>query len=476
MKSYSLFAFCAIAAFTFAACSKNIESTEEGNPDSGVKSVTLSINGVKMTKSQITEGDGSWLKAFGISQLDSYFTTAGDVIQYSYRLSATENQDAWNAITSPTDNKIRFIGLDGVSRVYVVANSKSALLTKGANVSQISADLLQMYGTLENDDVLYAGADVDLSPIGNEVAGGVGDDIIEGGAEMAAQYYTAAVSIRPVISRLEIGKVSSLVSGSTKIQGEADQTWTVAWTGFQPKLTGIYMSDFYGTLAPVAPTTGDYFETPAGNMISGGVWEDAAGLRANLNVSPVTLYSNWSDNAYGNLFADEPGPDGESYVYFNGNGTTCVPFNFLVPFDVTSTAPSVSAASGFVAPKFHFQFEFDQAAIAGFDIVSIIDDKTTQEVQEGTELYDQLTAKLVFTTASTEGNIYYANVTGFVEDNSGTAGDAVTVAPNTIYRMSEVQINPFNMTGGTVSSDDYNIIVSVKVLEYNEVPVLPSFE
>ena len=32
------------------------------------------------------------------------------------------------------------------------------------------------------------------------------------------------------------------------------------------------------------------------------------------------------------------------------------------------------------------------------------------------------------------------------------------------------------MTGGTVSSDDYNIIVSVKVLEYNEVPVLPSFE
>ena len=182
MKSYSLFAFCAIAAFTFAACSKNIESTEEGNPDSGVKSVTLSINGVKMTKSQITEGDGSWLKASGISQLDIYFTTAGDVIQYSYRLSATENQDAWNAITSPTDNKIRFIGLDGVSRVYVVANSKSALLTKGANVSQISADLLQMYGTLENDDVLYAGADVDLSPIGNEVAGGVGDDIIEGGA------------------------------------------------------------------------------------------------------------------------------------------------------------------------------------------------------------------------------------------------------------------------------------------------------
>ena len=79
----------------------------------------------------------------------------------------------------------------------------------------------------------------------------------------------------------------------------------------------------------------------------------------------------------------------------------------------------------------------------------------------------------MFTVANTEGNIYYANVTGFLNN----AGDsAVTVAPNTIYRMNEVQITPFNLTGGTVTSDEYNIIVKVDVLEYNEMVVKPSFE
>ena len=118
---------------------------------------------------------------------------------------------------------------------------------------------------------------------------------------------------------------------------------------------------------------------------------------------------------------------------------------------------------------------FDTEALQSFKIDSIIDDKTSEEVEDQ-DLYDQLSAKLVFTTASTEGNIYYANVTGFVADNDGTPGEAVTVKPNSIYRMSEVEITPFNMGGGTVTSDEYNIIVKVTVLDYNPVNVLPSFE
>ena len=91
------------------------------------------------------------------------------------------------------------------------------------------------------------------------------------------------------------------------------------------------------------------------------------------------------------------------------------------------------------------------------------------------DLYDKLTAGLVFTTVS-DDNIYYANVTSFVEDNSGIAGDAVTIKPNSIYKMSEVSIAPYNLGFGTVTEEAYNVIVKVSVLPYNEVKVLPSFD
>lgn len=483
MKIHSFFALCALAALTLAGCNKKeAEPQVAADPDAGVKAITLSINGIKMTKAQVTPDD-SWSEKSAIDQLDIYFTTNSDVIKYSYRLSATENSEAWEVITKTTGaNKVRFIGLTGVSRVYVVANSSESLLESG-NISQVAADLENMYGNKENTDVLYVGGDEDLSPIGTEPATEVGTDITEGDAEMADQYYSAIVSIRPVISRLEIGKISAVTSGSAKIQGDGDQTWTVNWSGFEPQLTGIYMSNFYGKLNPVAPTLSDFFATPAGNLITNGLWNSNAGIpdRFNESVLGIALYSNYGSEAYQDIFANEPAAsEANKYVYFDGNSMTCVPFNFLVPFDVTATVPSVEVPGemDFEAPKFHFQFVFDTKALQSFKIDSIIDDKTSDEVDpvEDQDLYDQLSAKLVFTTASTEGNIYYANVTGFVADNDGTPGEAVTVKPNSIYRMSEVKITPFNMGGGTVTSDEYNIIVKVTVLDYNPVNVLPSFE
>lgn len=481
MKIYSFIATTAIAALALAGCNKEQVTAPAANPDEGVKAVTLSIRGLKAnTKAQFGQTvDASWVKDSGIDQLDIYFTSAGDQIQYAYRLAASgQYSEAWDAITATTgDNRVRFIGLKEVSRVYVVANSPDELVTSG-NMTQIVADLAKMQGNhagafVTKTDVVYMGGDTELTPIGTEPAGNVGAEVGEG--EKASMYMTAEVTIRPVISRLEIEKISVVSTGTLEVTDPDNQedVYEVTWEGFEPELVGVYMSNFYETLVPVTPTLGTLFATPEGQGIANGAW---TGLNATYNKNGLAFYNNY-DSTYEALFTDCPGTEGSKYVYFNGNSTSCLPFNFLVPFDVEATEPEVNVEGSFKTPKFHFQFLFSQDDLAAYNITKVVNKSTQAEVTEDSDLdlYERLTAGLVFTTVTTD-NIYYANVTSFFEDNSGTAGDAVTIKPNSIYRMSEVAISPFNLGFGTVSEEAQNVIVKVSVLPYNEVKVLPSFE
>ena len=484
MKIYSLIATTAIAALALAGCNKEQVTVPATDPDAGTKAVTLSIRGLNAnTKAQLGQTvDNSWIKDSGIDQLDIYFTSTGDQIKYAYRLDAScQYSDAWNAITQTTgDNRVRFIGLKDVSRVYVVANSHDELVTSG-NMTQIIADLADMQGNhsgafVTKTDVVYMGGDTELTPVGTEPADNVGAEVGDPD-ESASMFMTADVTIRPVISRLEIEKISVVSTGTTEItypEGDGGEVYEVTWEGFEPKLVGVYMSNFYETLEPVTPKLGTLFATPEGQGISEGKWN---GLDANYNKDGLAYYRNWAGSAYESLFSNCPGKkEGESdYVYFDGKGTSCLPFNFLVPFDVEETDPEVNVAGAFETPVFHFQFLFDN--LAGYEITKVVKKETQEEItkQNNSDLYENITAGLVFTTVATD-NIYYANVTSFVEDNSGIAGGDVIIKPNSIYKMSEVSIAPFNLGFGTVSEDAQNVIVKVSVLPYNDVKVLPSFK
>ena len=170
MKHYSLLAALTAATLVLAGCNKETPAPA-GDPDAGVKSVTLSLNWGKLTKAQVTPDD-NWAAKAGINRIDIYFTTASDAIRYSKRIDSNTDETLWNNITGETgNNRIRFIGLTNVSRVYVVANDSEAIRTEG-NISDITADLANMYGSKNNTDVLYFGGDEDLTPIGNEPADG----------------------------------------------------------------------------------------------------------------------------------------------------------------------------------------------------------------------------------------------------------------------------------------------------------------
>ena len=484
MKKSTFIATIATAALALAGCNKNQVTAPAADPDAGKKTVDISISGANLATKANLDPDGSYDKAAAVEKLDIYFTTATDVIQYSYRLEANgEYGNAWTAIM--TDKKtVRFVGLTNVSRVYVVANSPDALLTSG-NISQIAAGLDSQYGEVENTSILYAGADRSFSTIYDEPADGVGatipGDATEESEEYSSQYVNAEVSIRPVISRLEINKIGVKTSGTETVQLNND-TYTIAWEGFAPKLYGIYMSNFYGSIAPMAPAVEKGFATPEGNKIEDGVWSDDAGIDAAYNAQNISLYSNWeTGTGYDDLFASSYNhTEGDNFYYFWQDGTpaTCVPFNFLVPFDVEATEASTAADVTFAySPAFHFQFYFVPTELDATPYtIKVYEGEGTDGTEikaegETLDLYNQLTSGIQFNTAGS--GIYYANMVKFM-DESGE--NDVTIAPNTIYRMPEVVIDPFNLATGTVSEDSYNIIVKVTVLDYNEITVTPSFE
>ena len=500
MKIYQIIATSAMAALVLAGCNKETETPETPDPDAGLKEVTISINGAKMTKGQATPVVEWGTAAAEISKYDIYFTTASGIVKYHYQIASTgEYTNAYNEFKE--GRSVRFIGLENISQVYVVANATIAVITTGQNISTLENLAIENYGgDKTKNDILYVGGDKDLTPIESEPAPGV-DINVPSDEEMASQYYTADIYLRPVISRIEIGDVYVRTAGelTETVQTEdGEKTIKYTWTGFTPKLTGIYMSNVAGSLNPMTATVGEWFAKPTGTQIAEGKWSDNITYvdgetfnmaASEMNVKKVLWYSNYTSE-YGDLFADNYAEtDGDNHYYFNGMketaGTkTCIPFNFFVPFDVTDENNTTEAAAVWNGanenaaennPALHFQFDFSDKGTAGsayayqvYDMSSGSEKKITAESDP--DLYAQLTSRLNFNTVS--DNIYYANVTSFKE------GDApVNVAPNTIYKLTGVGITPFNLATGTEAVDEeYNIIVKVTTVDYIEKNVTPSFD
>lgn len=500
MKIYQIIATSAMAALVLAGCNKETETPATPDPDAGLKEVTISINGAKMTKGQATPVEEWGTAAADISKYDIYFTTASGTVKYHYLIASTgEYTDAYNEFKE--GGSVRFIGLENISQVYVVANAATTV-TVGQNISTLGNLAIENYGgDKTKNDILYVGGDKDLTPIGSEPAPGVDINVTSDG-EMASQYYTAVIYLRPVISRIEIGDVYVQTAGelTETVQTEdGEKTIKYTWSGFTPKLTGIYMSNVAGSLNPMTATVDEWFAKPTGTQIAAGKWNDSITYvdgdtfnmsTSGMNVEKVLWYSNYASTAYGDLFASSLGETvGNNHYYFNGMkesaGTkTCIPFNFFVPFDVTAESNTTEAAAVWNGanenaeennPALHFQFDFFDKGTDGsaykyqvFDITSGSDNEITAESDP--DLYAQLTSRLNFNTVS--DHIYYANVTSFKE------GDVpVNVAPNTIYKLTGVGITPFNLATGTEAVDEeYNIIVKVTTVDYIEKNVTPSFD
>lgn len=511
--SYVFAGLALVASAALTSCEKD----PAPGADEGLKSIALSINfGQTGTKANIDgELESPWDADYSeFSRLDLYFTNANNQIEYYYSAApdageGTNGKIIWDSLDPSSTNPnsgVRFIGMEGISKVFVVANGpKITGLTTDPNgtvtsITYISAlnDATKLTDyTEEQNTMLYAGAAVNLTLAGT-VSGAAGEITV---GEEGGQDYRADVTIRPALSRLEVQQAGVVTSGYVyfkadggtgnfiETEGENDATYRVEFSGFQPSLVGVYASNVYKTspLFPVQtdPAAGTLFATPTfdkGNSpIEKGKWTE---LAAETELNSYLSHANWEEGTgYGDLVSTTySGTTNDSELFlFDGDKNSAgkvIPFNFFVPYDITSTDATVKALENSVMPSLHFQFKEQDPAQQPMTL-TVTHRQTagtgTWEPVTDNSITEALKAQVDWPTAvGGEEGIAFANVVKYFTSDALT--DETTLRPGYIYRVSKVIVDPTNISISTKDTDAYNVYVVVTVVPYNEENVYPGFE
>ncbi len=456
------FLLLAVAGLGMFACAK--DGAEGPAVPDGSKSIVLKI-ALPQTTRAFTPDDPYTPDGTTISKIDVYFTDNNGIIQEAYSLT----DQNLNSIKS---SGLRFTGLENVARVYCVANSNTGMIGKGNSIKDFTKALSDQNPDMEQNASIFVGYDADITPfVADEDTripnydGTPTTDVPEAGD----QAYKAAVTIRPLISRIEWGKITIEESGHKVIydnQTPAQPKYLIAWEGWKPALIGVYQSNVYLTSNIFADDNivANHFATiDKDNDIVNGAWKkdpDGATL----------AYSNHT-GTYNPLIAD--------LATYNTSGK-CIPFHFFVPFDATASSLSndVNTTEQFAAgtkPLWHFQLQYadkssytytvyNYDAAKGEDLSQYKDEDKVKDPDE------VLSVSVDFIYPGNADNIAYVNVLKLLQSDA-----EIIYQPGKIYTVSEITLSPFNVSGSYTEVIDYNVIVNVSVADFESEAVTPGF-
>lgn len=501
-----------LASAAFTSC----EKSPAPSADEGTKSIALSINfGGVGTKANVDgEVENPWegndFDEF--NSLDIFFTSGNDNIVYYYHAedeTSGNSQTIWDGLTASTNNGVRFVGMEGISKVYVAANAPDLTETITTDdygkvsgtvtMSAINALLKITDYTGEQNVMLYAGATSGLVPVSttsttNEVEVG----------ERGGQDYQAVITIRPAVSRFEISKAGVKTAGTVyfaasattgemeEVADENDAEYKVEYTGFNPDLVGVHMSNFYygSNLFTTNANLGEWtiFETPDysenASPIQKGTW---TALNADASLQGFASYANYDEgtSSYGPIVSDTysgTSDDTDNTVTFKFDGSKnsankVIPFNVFVPYDITNaTNGAISAIDETKTPVLHLQFKKPASYTAKvYKNLAEPGNPAQWDTNECTDnVATYLSADFTWPTSGTNGDLAFANVVKFYE-NDGLTTEA-TFKPGYIYKIEKIVVDPTNISISTTSTDAYNVFVVVTVVGYQDENVYPGFE
>ena len=454
-----------------AACVGMIACSKDGTGDNpyadGSKQVVLKVN-LPTTRAGV---DNSWLvngapKETTISTIDVFFTNDIGTVKKHYKLDATNNY-----LSTVRTSGLRFVGLKDVTAVYIVANVPDESMRNITTMADFKVLMNQQAPSMEQNSMIFAGCDRDL------IAGADTDASIPTYDNPDNQnptvpadgdmVYTADVVIRPIISRIEWGDISVQEEGSKEFKQSDGSTYLVEWTGYKPRIVGVYQSNVYlaenifGTTQASA-----LFATPANwTSIVNGAWIEPNPSIDGItwdNVNPSLAYSNYQ-GGYAKLLPDGYNEDKDE--------PQCVPFHFFVPFDPTSSEDDNKLMTGDMdgkLPQWHFQLYYPNDSGYTITVKKKNDGETDYTVVTDDEA---LSLKGDFLYPAGKDRIAYANVVNLKNSD----GNNLTYRPGMIYT-ADIVINPYNVSLGFEDKDQYNVIVKVDVADFATQEVTPEFE
>ena len=430
----------AAACIGMVACSKDDAANQSAD---GSKQIVLKVN-LPTTRAALTPDAPYVEDGTSIKLMNVFFTNANGVVQYRYDL---KDGDLTN-ITGTTG--LRFVGLENVTAVYIVANANGITLPeKGDNMNTFSVTLAQQAPSMDQNQMVFAGCDLDITPLTPDV----NDDIpTYNNAQWneGDQTYNADITIRPLISRIEWGKIETDPDGE-KLVKVGEKYYLVKWSGWKAEVCGIYQSNVYSAESIFAAT-------PVNAQPATG-WDA---------LKPVLTY-----NGYDNGYASVLPADYNAKV--DQDPGQCVPFHFFVPFDVDGENPAVGTLDGAKEPHWHFLLHFEDPSAYNSSITVYNSNASGDKIGDPINLNSDdpaLSVASQFMFPVTEDNIAYVNVIDLFEGDTTTN---ISYAPGKIYT-TNVLLSPFNVTAGPVVVTDYNVIVKVTVADFATQAVTPEFD
>lgn len=455
----------AAACIGMVACSKD----DAANPSAdGSKQIVLKVN-LPTTRAALTPDAPYAANGTTIGSMDVFFTNANGVVQYTHNLTGGDLTN----ITGTTG--LRFVGLDNVTAVYIVANTPDDVDLPGVNenMNTFSVELAKQAPSMAQNQMVFAGCDLDITPLTPDVNTPEIPTYDDGEWENGDQAYNANITIRPLISRIEWGKIETVTDGNKLVQVGSDY-YLVEWSDWDVEICGIYQSNVYGAESIFAATpvnANTFFATPKGlNAIVKGEWATPSSTFIGWDaLKPVLTYNGYDNNAdnYASVLPSD-------YNTNNNPITKCVPFHFFVPFDVDGEKPAAGTLDGAKEPHWHFLLHFDNPSAYNSKI-KVYESDVNKTKGPQIDLNSNDTALSVasqFMFPVTTDGTAYVNVIDLFE---GTSDTNVSYAPGKIYT-TNVLLSPFNVTAGPVVVTDYNVIVKVTVADFATQPVTPEFD
>ena len=449
----------AAACIGMVACSKDDAATPSAD---GSKQIVLKVN-LPTTRAALTPDDPYKADGTTIGSMNVFFTNANGAVQYAYNLTGVD----LTSIRGTTG--LRFVGLDNVTAVYIVANAPDGVVMpdEGDNMNTFSVELAKQAPSMAQNQMVFAGCDLDITPLTPDVNTPEIPTYDNGNKwNEGDQTYNADITIRPLISRIEWGKIETETDGTKLVQVGSDY-YLVEWSKWDVEICGIYQSNVYGAesifaAAPVADNT--FFATPtAMNAIVNGEWTPATTITGWDALKPVLTYNGY-DNGYASVLPSD----------YNTNNK-CVPFHFFVPFDVDGENPAAGTLADAKEPHWHFLLHFEDPSAYNSSITVYNSNASGDKIGDPINLNSNdpaLSVASQFMFPVTKYNIAYVNVIDLFEGNTTTN---ISYAPGKIYT-TNVLLSPFNVTAGPVVVTDYNVIVKVTVADFATQAVTPEFD
>ena len=254
-----------LASMTLFACSNN-EDVNVPITDNTPKTVVLKLDGIASASSRSTdaptteETPDSKKHSVSVSDIAVLFYNEGGIITEELDLIKTTDPD-WNTITAAQGNGKEYNNIDAATdHVMVIGNyeflpaENKNLIKKGATIASIKA--MQLPLSSQNQSGMEEGSDPAITSTKAKMTlYGTGElteianpDATTDGVTVA---YQATVSIKPIVSRIEVTGVSCTFTTT----GTGD---VVDYTSVT--LKGIGLFDYYNTMSLDGTTVTDYMD------------------------------------------------------------------------------------------------------------------------------------------------------------------------------------------------------------------------